>query len=115
MDHAGVVKILRQDQRSNQRKQNSCSKGSNSRGTKKHPYQLNLLTIASDVYRALGDRATSLKHAELLVAHHLDTWVGYGRSAEDLSALHRLEEAKEIIVSGLEKFPNQFNLLTIAI
>ena len=82
---------------------------------KKHPYQLNLLTIASDVYRALGDRATSLKHAELLVAHHPDTWVGYGRSAEDLSALHRLEEAKEIIVSGLEKFPNQFNLLTNAI
>ena len=82
---------------------------------KKHPYQLNLLTIASDVYRALSDRSTSLKHAELLVKHHPDTWVGYGRSAEDLSALHRLEEAKEIIVSGLEKFPNQFNLLTIAI
>jgi tetratricopeptide (TPR) repeat protein len=83
-------------------------------GLEKVPNQVNLLTIATDVYRALGDREKSLKYAELLITHHPDNWNGYGRAAQDLSLLKRFEEAQTKVQSGLEKFPNQVNLLTIA-
>ena len=83
-------------------------------GLEKLPNQLNLLIIANDVYRASGDREKSLEYAELLITHHPDNWNGYGRSAQDLVALMRFGEAQATIQSGLEKLPNQLNLLIIA-
>ena len=78
------------------------------------PNQVNLLTIATDVYRASGDREKSLEYAELLITHHPKNWNGYGLAAQDLIALKRFDQAQERIQAGLEKIPNQLNLLTIA-
>ena len=83
-------------------------------GLAKIPNQVKLLTIATDIYRASGDREKSLEYAELLITNHPDNWNGYGRAAQDLIALNRLEEAQGQIKAGLEKIPNQVNLLTIA-
>lgn len=84
------------------------------KGLDKIPNQSNLLLIATDVYRASGDRQKSLEYSELLITHHPDKPAGYIRSAQDLVALQRVEEAQEKIQAGLEKIPNQANLLTIA-
>jgi len=83
-------------------------------GLEEFPDQLNLLTIATDVYRASGDREKSLEYSELLITHHPENWNGYGRAAQDLIALKRFEDAQARIQAGLEKLPNQLNLLVIA-
>jgi len=92
----------------------SAAKEELATGLEKFPNQLNLLVIASDVYRASDDREKSLEYSELLITHHPDKWQGYGRAAEDLSALKRFNEAQEKIQAGLEELPNQLNLLMIA-
>ena len=63
-------------------------------GLEKLPNQVNLLTIATDVFRASNDREKSLEYAELLITHHPDNWNGYGRAAQELVALKRFEELK---------------------
>ena len=83
-------------------------------GLQKHKNQLNLLTIASEIYRASGNREKSQQYARHLIKHHQNTWQGYDRLAQDLVALERFEEAQEKIQAGLEKVPNQLNLLIIA-
>ena len=83
-------------------------------GLQKLPNQLNLLTIATEIFRASGDREKSLEYSELLITHHPGNWNGYGRSAQDLVALKRCNQAQKQIQLGLEKLPNQFNLLIIA-
>ena len=79
-------------------------------GLAKNPNQVNLLTIATDVYRASGDREKSLEYAELLTTHHPDNLNGYRRAAEDLAALTRFKEAHNKIQAGLEKLPNDPHL-----
>ena len=79
-----------------------------------YPNHLNLLIVANDVYRASDEREKSLEYSELLITHHPDNWNGYGRAAQDLFALKRFEEAQEKIQAGLEKIPNQVNLLKIS-
>ena len=83
-------------------------------GLEKFSHQPNLLNIATDVYRALDDHETSLKYANLLIIHHPKNWNGYGRAAQDLVELSRFHEAQTTIQTGLEKLPNQLNLLNIA-
>ena len=83
-------------------------------GLEKFPHQLNLLIIASDVYRASGDLEKSLDYAELLITHHPDQRFGYIRSAQNLVALKQFEEARAKVQTGLEKFPNQINLLKMS-
>jgi tetratricopeptide (TPR) repeat protein len=78
------------------------------------PNQLNLLIIASNVYRASGDRSKSLEYAQLLIKHHPSSWNGYARAAQDLVSLQRLDEAQSQINAGLEALPNQLNLLFTA-
>ena len=92
----------------------SAAKEELSIGLDKFPNQFNLLNIATDVYRASGDRQKSLEYAELLITHFPDKPPGYIRSAQDLIALKRFEKAREKIQIGLEKFPSHVNLLTIA-
>ena len=79
-----------------------------------YPNYLNLLCIANDIYRASGDREKSLEYAELIIQYHPENWHGYGRAAQDLIQLKRFDEAQTKILSGLEKSPNQINLLIIA-
>jgi len=83
-------------------------------GLERLNYHPNLLKIAADIFRASGHREKSLEYSELLVTHHPDRWQGYVYSAQDLFALKRLNEAQENVQKGLEKLPNQFNLLKIA-
>jgi len=83
-------------------------------GLNKLPNQINLLQIANDVYRASGNLEKSLEYANSLILHHPNDWNGYGRSAQDLLALKRFDEAKSKVQEGLDRFPNQLNLLRIA-
>ena len=71
--------------------------------------------IATDICRASGNCKKSLEYAELLIAHHPDNFQGYGRATQDLLKLKRLDDAMEKIQTGLERIPDHFNLLTIAI
>ena len=77
-------------------------------GLEKIPNQVNLLTIATDVYRASGDREKSLEYSDLLITHHPENWNGYGRAAQDLVVLKRFEEAKIKVQKGFRKHQNQF-------
>ncbi|WP_415408542.1 tetratricopeptide repeat protein [Synechococcus sp. W2B2] len=72
-------------------------------GLEKHPNQANLLCIAIQAFRASDKRQESLEFAELLITHHPTNWEGYGRSAQDLVALKRFEEAQQHIQAGLKK------------
>ena len=82
-------------------------------GLEKIPYHVDLLTIATDVYRASGDREKSLEYSELLITHHPDNWNGYGLAAQDLVALKRFEEAQNQIQAGLENFSKKSELISI--
>lgn len=83
-------------------------------GLEKNPSQADLLAIAIDIYRSLDKRGKSLEYAELLIAHHPGSWIGYGRAAQDLCALRRLAEAQNKIEMGLKELPCNLNLLIIA-
>ena len=83
-------------------------------GLAKLPNQINLLHIANDVYRSSGDRGKSLEYAESLILHHPGDWSGYVRAAQDLVALKRFDEAQAKVRAGLNKLPNQIDLLQIA-
>ena len=84
-------------------------------GLMKNPNQLNLLMIATDICRASGNCKKSLEYTELLIAHHPENFQGYGRATQDLLKLKCLDDAMEKIQTGLERIPDHFNLLTIAI
>ena len=83
-------------------------------GLKNFPKQIDLLIIATDIFRASGDREKSLEYSEMLITHHPDNWNGYGRASQDLIALKRYEEARTIVRIGLSKFPNQVDILKSA-
>ena len=72
-------------------------------GLEKLPNQLNLLTIATDVYRASGDREKSLGYSELLITHHPENWQGYVRAAQDLIALQQFDEARKYLEDAERK------------
>jgi len=57
---------------------------------------------------------TAAETSQQLISHHPDNWNGYGRAAQDLAALRRFDEAENRVQQGLERFPNQANLLIIA-
>ena len=83
-------------------------------GLKKFPKELKLLLIATHICRASGNLYKSLEYSELIITHHPDNWKGYGRAAQDLLALKRYKEAQDKVQNGLDKNPNQINLLSIA-
>ena len=64
------------------------------RELEKMPNQLNLLTVAIEVYRASDDREKSLEYAELLISNYPGNWIGYGSAAKDLISLQRIKEAQ---------------------
>ena len=79
-------------------------------GLEKIPNQVDLLTIAIDVYRASGDHEISLEYAELLITSHPNNWIGYERAAQGLVTVKRFEEARKTINEGLGIIPNQVEL-----
>gem|GEM_PF-1489455 len=79
-------------------------------GLRKHPTQINLLAIASDIHRALAEPEQALIHAECLISHYPQPWIGYGRAAKSLIALQRPEEAKARLREGLARAPEQRGL-----
>ena len=83
-------------------------------GLEKYPNHLKVLIVATDAYRASSNREKSLEYSKLLITHHPDNWNGYARAAQDLVALKRFKEAQEQVQAGLEKIPNQVNLLVTA-
>ena len=85
------------------------------KGLELFPNQLDLLITATDVFRASGNFKKSLEYAELLITHHPDDWNGYGRSAKDFLILKHFEKAQLRIEEGLERFPNQLDLLIFAV
>lgn len=72
-------------------------------GLGKIPNQINLLSIASDIYRALGDHKNSLEYSKHLISSHPDNWIGYYRAAQDLITLKQFEEALTTINKTSEK------------
>ena len=75
---------------------------------------LEFLTRANDVQRALKNNKQALLYAELLKEHHPDKAVGYIRTAQELSALKCTQHAIRAIEQGLEQFPNHPSVLTAA-
>ena len=88
-----------------------------------HPNHPNLLAIAINVYRSLNEYEKSLEYSELLIANHPDNWKGYFSSAQNLldltkvnsSRFYDITESESKIISALEKFPDQAELLVLAI
>ena len=78
------------------------------------PNHFNLLMIAIETFRALGNREQSLEYAKLLITHHPQRWQGYGRAAQDLVFLKHFEKAQNQIFDGLHMIPNHLILLAIA-
>ena len=83
-------------------------------GVKVAPKNLYLLIVSREIFRQSGNRTKCLEYSQNLIMYHPSDWRGYGRAAQDLVALERFEEAKAIVNLGLEKIPDQVNLLTIA-
>lgn len=83
-------------------------------GLEQYPNRLDLLICATDVFRASGNYKKSLEYSERLITNHPNNWNGYGRSTKDLLILKRFDQAQERIKEGLEKFPNQLDLLIFA-
>ncbi len=83
-------------------------------GLEKFPNQLDLLIIASDVYRASGNHGISLEYAKLIVKHYPNQPLGYIRSAQDLVELERVHEAQLIIEEGVQTIPENLYLLMVA-
>ena len=78
------------------------------------PDHKGILLIASDIYRELGDYERSLVCAERLIENHPGNWKGYVRASQDLMGLQRLELSKERIEVGLDRCPNQKEVLLTA-
>lgn len=80
----------------------------------KFPKQEDILILAYDLLRAMENREESLKYAETLITLYPEKWGGYGRASQDLIALNQFKEAQKKINQGLQKIPNQKNLLMFA-
>ena len=83
-------------------------------GLERCPNQKEVLLTAGDVYRELGDYEKSLDCAESLIKNYPGYWKGYVRASRDLMGLQRLELSKERIEVGLDRCPNQKEVLLIA-
>jgi tetratricopeptide (TPR) repeat protein len=79
----------------------------------KMPNQANLLLVANQFFREMGNLEKSLEYAESLIAHHSGYWNGYAKSANDLMTLKRFEEARARIKEGLDRVPDHPILLMI--
>ena len=85
------------------------------KGLEKFPQNFYLLCIASKIQRALDNRINSLYYAKQLIKSHPSVGDGYAIAIEDLLNLKRMNEAKQLIDEGLQKFPQERSLLSLAI
>ena len=84
-------------------------------GLEKFPNQFNLLIIAIEIWNTSGEYKKSFEYAQLLKKQHPNKWLSHKLTAQALVSLNQLDQAQEQIQIGLEKFPNQYNLLILAI
>ena len=84
------------------------------KGLERFPNQLNLLTSASDIFRASGDRKQSLLYANLLIKHHPDNCSGYLASAQDFQFFKQFDKAIEVINLGIKNLKENKFLFEIA-
>ncbi len=85
------------------------------KGLEKFPQNFFLLCIASKIQRGLDNRINSLNYAKQLIQSHPSVYNGYSIAIEDLLNLKRIDEAKQLINEGLQSFPEELNLLSLAI
>lgn len=71
----------------------------------KFPNQIDLLTIATDIYRAAGACEKSLEYSERLIKYHPGNWVGYARAAQDKLSLSRFDSKEDIRAFDLASPP----------
>ena len=85
------------------------------KGLEKFPDNFFLLCIASKIQRGLDYRIKSLDYAKQLIKTHPSVCDGYAIAIEDLLQLKRIDEAKQLIESGLKNFPEERRLIVLAI
>lgn len=73
-----------------------------------------ILLLASDVFRACGDRQRALACAQESISHEPED-AAYARAARDLIALGRPAEALSTVTDALAMFPERPNLLAAGI
>jgi len=83
-------------------------------GLKSFPNQINLLIVASDVYRASGNYMSSLEQAKLLVKHYPHQPSGYIRSAQDLIDSGEELQAQKAIEDGINIAPNNLHSIVVS-
>lgn len=72
-----------------------------------YPDDKELLVTANNAFRTFNDYNKSLHYANCLIQAHPSFFDGYCRAAQDLGLrLSRLEEAIDIISTGLNQFPD---------
>lgn len=84
------------------------------RGLFKFPDHYDLLLAASDISRTMNDVEKSIERNQSLIACHPNKSAGYKRAATDLLKLGRIDQAKELIGNGLNRFPTNLRLLLLA-
>ena len=75
---------------------------------------LQFLTVANDIQRALKDHKQALYYAELLLTEHPNKPVGYIRTSQENLCLGRKNVAQRTIEDGLNRFPEHQGILTVA-
>lgn len=76
--------------------------------------RLEEFVAVSDSAREAGDSTSSLRASSAAVERFPDRREGYIRMAQDLLSLKRFEEAQEVIHRGLQRFPSQAQLVSLA-
>ena len=82
--------------------------------TQEDQKDLQFLTLANDVQRALKDHKQALKYAEALLQEHSNKPIGYIRTSQEKLALGCKADAQKNIEAGLNLFPDHPGILTVA-
>ena len=82
--------------------------------TQEDQKDLQFLTLANDIQRALKDHKQALKYAEALLQEHAGKPIGYIRTSQEKLALGCTADAQKNIEAGLNLFPDHPGILTVA-
>ena len=75
-------------------------------GLDKFPNQLNLLVIATEVYRAVGDSKKSLSYSEILLIHYPGNPIGYISKIHNFLDLYQFQKAEDTAKKAITIFPD---------
>lgn len=82
--------------------------------TQEDQKDLQFLTLAKDVQRALKNHKQALKYAEALLQEHSNKPIGYIRTSQEKLALGCKADVQKNIEAGLNLFPDHPGILTVA-